>query len=88
MKKICILISVLLISCAENIAIKNLAVTSSFPEEWEYAIPSSTQITGKWWEAFQDSILDKVFIEFYSNGPDIKIIKSRLGVAKQVHNIN
>ena len=88
MKKICILISVLLISCAENISIKNLAITSSIPEEWEYVIPSSTQITGKWWEAFQDSILDKVFIEFYSNGPDLKSIRSRLEVAKQVHKIN
>ncbi len=88
MKKFCILISILFISCAETITTKSLSVTSSIPDKWNYAIPSSSQITGNWWEAFKDSTLDKVFLEFQSNSPDLKSIASRLEIAKQVHKIN
>jgi len=88
MKKFCILISLLFASCAETVTTTNLVVSGSIPENWKYAIPSSSQITGKWWEAFQDSTLDKVFLEFHSNSPDLKSIASRLEIAKQVHKIN
>ena len=47
-------------------------------------IPDSTEIAGKWWEAFEDSTLNNVFQEFHSNSPDLKSIASRLEAAKQV----
>ena len=88
MKKFLLTISLLLISCADTIATKNLAVTNSIPSEWKYEIPNSTEIAGKWWEAFDDSTLDNVFQEFHSNSPDLKSIASRLEAAKQVYKIS
>ena len=63
MKKFLISISLLFISCAETITTKNLAVTNSIPDHWKYDIPNSTEIAGKWWEAFEDSTLDDVFLK-------------------------
>ena len=72
MKKFLISISLLLISCADTITTKNLALTNSIPSRWQHDILDSTEIAGKWWEAFEDSTLNKVFQEFHSNSPDLK----------------
>ena len=88
MKKFLISISLLLISCADTITTKNLAVTNSIPSNWQHDIPNSTEIAGKWWEAFEDSTLNNVFQEFHSNSPDLKSIASRLEAAKQVYKIS
>ena len=64
MKKFLISISLLLISCADTITTKNLALTNSIPSKWQHDIPNSTEIAGKWWEAFEDSTLNNVFQEF------------------------
>ena len=88
MKNIILQTSITLTSCAEKITTKNLSVNKSIPEVWQHTIPKSHETTGEWWEAFQDSILDQVFKEFYSNSPDLKSIASRLEMAKQVYKIN
>ena len=88
MKKFLISISLLLISCADTITTKNLALTNSIPSRWQHDIPDSAEIAGKWWEAFGDSTLNNVFQEFHSNSPDLKSIASRLEAAKQVYKIS
>ena len=88
MKNILILFTILLASCADTITTKNLSVTHSIPEVWKHSIPESSEVTGKWWEAFQDTILNKVFTEFNSNSPDLKSIASRLEMARQAYKIN
>ena len=64
MKKFLISISLLLISCADTITTKNLAVTNSIPSKWKHDIPNSTEVAGKWWEAFEDSTLINIFNNF------------------------
>ena len=88
MKNILILFTILLSSCADTITTKNLSVTQSIPEVWKYSISESSEVTGKWWEAFQDTILNKVYTEFNSNSPDLKSIVSRLEMARQAYKIN
>ena len=88
MKNIFILSTILLSSCADTITTKNLSVTHSIPDVWKHSIPQPSDFTGKWWEAFQDTILNKVFTEFNSNSPDLKSIVSRLEMARQAYNIN
>ncbi len=88
MKNILILFVILLSSCADTITTKNLSVTDTIPYVWKHSIPESSEVTGKWWEAFQDTILNKVFTEFNSNSPDLKSITSRIEMARQVYKIN
>jgi NodT family efflux transporter outer membrane factor (OMF) lipoprotein len=88
MKKIIILFAITLTSCADKIATRNLHITKSVPKSWQYPITQSSNFTGKWWEAFQDTVLDRVFIEFNENSPELKTIVSRLEMARQVYKIN
>ena len=88
MKNILILSTILITSCADTITTKNLSVTNSIPDIWKQSIPQPSDVTGKWWEAFQDTILNKVFTEFNSNSPDLKSITSRLEMARQAYKIN
>ena len=88
MKNILILFAILLSSCADTITTKNLSVTDTIPYVWKHSIPESSEVTGKWWEAFQDTILNKVFTEFNSNSPDLKSITSRIEMARQAYKIN
>ena len=88
MKNILILFAILLSSCADTITTKNLSVTDTIPYVWKHSIPESSEVTGKWWEAFQDTILNKVFTEFNSNSPDLKSITSRIEMASQAYKIN
>ena len=88
MKNILLLFTILLSSCADTITTKNLSVTHSIPDVWKHSIPQPSEVTGKWWEAFQDTILNKVFTEFNSNSPDLKSIASRLEMARQAYKIN
>ena len=88
MKNILLLLTILLSSCADTITTKNLSVTHSIPDVWKHSIPQPSEVTGKWWEAFQDTILNKVFTEFNSNSPDLKNIVSRLEMARQTYKIN
>ena len=67
---------------------KNLYITDSIPEAWQHPITEASEFTGKWWEAFQDTVLDRVFTEFNANSPDLKSIASRLEMARQVYKIN
>ena len=88
MKNILILFTFLLSSCADIITTKNLSVTDTIPDVWKHSIPESSEVTGKWWEAFHDTILNKVFTEFNSNSPDLKSITSRIEMARQAYKIN
>ena len=88
MKNILILFAIIFGSCADMIKTKNLYITDSIPEAWQHPITEASEFTGKWWEAFQDTVLDRVFTEFNANSPDLKSIASRLEMARQVYKIN
>ena len=88
MKIFLISIFILFTSCAETITTNNLPVVNAVPDVWKHSIPKSSDHTGQWWEAFQDTLLDRVFSDFQSNSPDLKSISSRIEMAKQANNIN
>ena len=88
MKNSLIYFTILLSSCADTIPINDLAIVDDVPLEWQYSLPEYSEITGVWWQSFEDSTLNKVFEDFNDNSPDLKTIASRLKMAKQVYKIN
>ena len=88
MKIFPILLVIIFASCADKIAIKNLEISNSVPKSWQYPITQSSDYTGKWWTAFQDTVLDNVFNRFNENSPELKTVTSRLEMARQVRKIN
>ncbi len=88
MKFYAIILSVLFYSCAEKFTISDTPIVDSVPPSWNAPLIDSSNVIGKWWDAFDDSSFIKVLAEFNENNPDLKTLASRLKVAKQVLKIN
>jgi len=74
--------------CASNSLVKVEDIDVQIPEIWQTSIPSSEEVTGKWWEIFNDDDLESYILDFQKNSPDLHSIIDNKNMAYQSSKIN
>ena len=73
----------LLFCCSTSKSINVKVLDIDFPDNWIADIPDSKPYTGKWWEIFEDSTLEKIIQNIEENSPNLKSIIQRQKMALQ-----
>ena len=72
---------ILFSGCAgkQHVHVENLGV--SIPEAWNAPFPESEEISGKWYSAFNDPVLDSLLIRIKTESPDFKTLVQNQSIA-------
>ena len=78
---------VIFYSCSQPPQV-NIEIDEEIPTSWQIPLPSQSDLTGKWWEVFADTLFSEHLSTFQSNSPDLLSIVTRLEIAEQTAKIN